>query len=345
MKITKSSSIRSLGVALSLLSALSPYFLVASEVKATAPTVAYVRFDRLEASAALSGTVCLNTTTSGTEAKIALTLPSTFTTSTTTSDWTTSTTNLPDGATAWPSIGSTASTAVGATGGVITFASGNLSASTLYCFNFAGANSTRNNAAASNQTGSFATLTSGDAAIDTIDYATATTATGGDQISVTATVPTTFSFSLSGSSAALGTLSTSSVVSATGVTATVGTNARNGWLAWVKNSSNGLYSSTAATSIANGGSYGSIYDLTSTTGYGLDVNTGAGTPTIDAAYDGSGDTNNIGLLDSTFKQIATKSSPASADTVVLRFRSKISATQPAATDYTDTVTVTASGNF
>lgn len=321
---------------------LLPNFIQPTPANA-AITTAFIRFDRLEASSALTGTVCLETTTSATEAKVAVTFPSTFTTSETAADWTTTTTNLPAGATAWTTIGATATSATGATGGTVVFSSGDLTASTFYCFNFAGASSTRNAGAASDQTGTFVTQTSGDVAIDTVYYATATTASGGDQITVTASVPTTFSFSLSGNTAALGTLSTSVVTSTTPITATVSTNARNGWIAWVRNTSNGLYSTTAATDIPDAGAYGSVHDLSSTTGYGLDAAPGTGTPTIDTAYDGS--STEVGTLTDVWRQVASATAPANGNTFTLTFRAKVSGTQAAATDYTDTVTVTASGSF
>jgi len=233
-------------ILLVLLSVIIQALLSPAKVSATAPTVAYVRFDRHATGAAISGTLCLNTTTAGTEGKVQITFPSNWTTSTTASDWTTTTTSLPSGATAWPSIQASATSATGASGGTVLWTSGDLSASTLYCFNFAGANSTLG-AAGNDKTGSFQTQTSGGAAIDTINYAASVVASGADQVSVTATVSQTFTFSLNGTSIALGTLTPGTVASGN-VTQTVSTNARDGWISWVK-SLNGNLKSTGNTAL------------------------------------------------------------------------------------------------
>lgn len=324
--------------AIAALATLVPTLLIFNlKVASAAPTVAYVRFDRMATSAAISGTACLNTDASGTEAKVQLTFPSGWTISNTAADWTTTTTNLPSGATAWVTVGATASTA---TGQVVTFSSGNLSTATLYCFNFAGANSTLGTAG-TDQVGSMITLTSGDVAVDTINWATAVTAAGGDQVTVTASVPTTFSFALSGATIALGTLSTSSVTSGN-VTATISTNARNGWLSWLKHT--GLSSATTGTSIAVPGAYPTISDLASTTGFVIDVDATSGSPTIDAGFDGTNSTSG-GNPTTTFLPIATKNAAASGNVITINARAKVAGTQAAATDYTDTVTIVAAGNF
>jgi len=314
--------------AIAALATLVPTLLIFNlKVASAAPTVAYVRFDRMATGAAISGTACLNTDASGTEAKVQLTFPTGWTISTTAADWTTSTSNLPSGATAWVTIGATATTA---TGQVVTFSSGNLSTATLYCFNFAGASSTLGTAG-TDKVGSMITLTSGDVAIDTINWATA----------VTASVPTTFSFALSGATIALGTLSTSTTTSGN-VTATISTNARNGWLSWLKHT--GLSSATTGTSIAVPGAYPTISDLASTTGFVVDVDATTGSPTIDAGFDGTNSTSG-GNPTTTFLPIATKNAAASGNVITINARAKVAGTQAAATDYTDTLTIVAAGNF
>ncbi len=311
-------------------------FLIINPAKA-ATTTAYMRLDRLSTGADISGTICEETGTSGTEAKIVITFPTGWTISNTAADWTTDTSNLPSGATPWVTIGTPATTAAGQ---VVTFSSGDLSTATLYCFNFTGANSTLG-AAGTDKTGSFVTQTGANAPIDTTNFAQTVTSSGGDQVSVTATVPATFSFSLSGSTIALGTLSTSAVTSGN-VVATVSTNARNGWLAWLKHT--GLTSTTASSTITTPGAYPTVSDLSSTTGLVVDVDATTGAPTIDAGFDGTNITSG-GNPSTTFDQIASNSAPVSGNQITINARAKVAGTQPAATDYTDTLTITAAGNF
>jgi hypothetical protein len=301
------------------------------------------RPDRHSTGSAPSGSACIETTTSGTESELTIVFPSTFTLDETASNWAMDTTanNIPTSTTQWPSTDTgNANTATDSSKTVV-FTVGDVSASALTCMHFTATGTSTNGAAGDDRTGSIATN------IDSaISYATSIVSSGGDLIGVSATVPALFTFSLGSTTAALGTLSNASVTSATGITATASTNARLGWSMWVKNSTNGLYSTNAATAIPAPGAFGSTYDISSgNTGYGLDVNTGSGTPTIDAAYNGTGDASYVGVLQSTFQPIATKATPGDSDTVTLRFRSRVTVTQPAASDYADTVTVVAAGNY
>lgn len=145
---------------------------------------AYLRLNNLSANSALSGTVCAiaSSAGAGTEDKILITFPSDFTISTNASNWTTSTTNLPAGATAWPGIGSTATSVSSKT---VTFTSSDLLTTSQYCFNFSGASSTTG-AAGSEKLGSITSKNSTDTTIDSTTYALAITSS--NQISVTASV-------------------------------------------------------------------------------------------------------------------------------------------------------------
>lgn len=145
---------------------------------------AYVRLDRLKANTSLSGTVCATPSSSGagTEAKIEIVFPSGFTISTNTSNWTTNTSNLPSGATAWPGIGSTATSVSGQ--GVI-FASTDLTSSSLYCFNFISSLSSTGSAG-NDKTGTISTKTSAGSTIDLTTYSLSIIAN--DQITITASV-------------------------------------------------------------------------------------------------------------------------------------------------------------
>lgn len=305
-------------------------------------------------STAFGGTVCLEPSAAdNTVTTIAVSFSdgdsatTGFTLSGTASDFDATVTNLPafgqypgTTATAFPGIDGV-TPAIGGVGNhtlTYTVASTSLSQGTVYCFNFGPGLSSRGTAA-SDLTGTIATNGS---TTQTATYATATISE--DQITVTATVPQIFNFALSGTSITFGNLSTSSVTS-DNITATIGTNAKAGWVSWIKNSTNGLYSTNQTSSIAvPTGSYGTVYDLASTTGYVLDVDTGTGTPTIDSAYNG-GNVTSGGILQSSFKQIAFAADEATADTYTLNFRAKIDPAQPPASDYTDTVTIAAAGEF
>lgn len=146
---------------------------------------AYVRLDSLKTSAALSGTVCAkpSSASSGTENKVIIEFPSDFTISSTLSNWSTSTTNLPDGATAWPLIGASAT---GVSGNQVTFSSGDLSQDVLYCFNFTGSSSTTSSVTGNDKTGIITTKNSSNTAIDSTNYAVSIV--NNNDISVTAGV-------------------------------------------------------------------------------------------------------------------------------------------------------------
>lgn len=309
----------------------------------------YVRLDRLAASTTTGGTVCAQADTVGTEADVQVVFPTGFTVNTTASNWTVTTTNLPSGATAWPSI----ATATAVSGQTVTFPSGDLVVSTLYCFNFSGTSTLTNATAGDDKTGTITTRTSGPATIDSSSYALSIVSD--DQIVVTATVPATFSFALSGNTDTFtGNLSTTTT-STSGRTVTIATNAASGWVAWVKSANAALNSASTGASIATAGSVDNApTDLASSTGYVLDVNvtsdSGTGTGTVSQAsnygaeYNGTNTTSG-GTLSTTFQPIAASDGTTDGDVLTLIERAKISAVQAAATDYTDTLTVVAAGRF
>lgn len=317
-----------------------------------AVTESWVRFDRHSTGAAISGTACLETTTSGTETNVVIVFPNDWTISQTASNWTVSTTNLPtaaDGtaATAWPSI----ATATAVSGQSVVFPGGDLSnAGQFYCFNFTGASSTIG-AAGNDKRGQLKTQ-GGSPYVDTVDWATSVVSSNADQITVTASVAAQMTFSLSGNSVSLGTLASGSTTAGSAITETVSTNARNGWVSWVKSGTNGgggvgaLYSTTANADIDSPGSHdGTPETLSSSGGYVLDVNTGSGSPTVAAEYNGATADEGGHISQSQFRQTAHKTTPGSSDTVTLVVKARSSATTPAASDYTDTLTVVAAGSF
>lgn len=306
---------------------------------------AWVRFDRLKASTATTGMVCAKTAvTDVTESNVVVTFPTGFTLGLA-ATFTVSTTSLPSGATAWAGIG----TATDVTGQVVTFPSSNLTANTLYCFNWTNTAAVQTSTAGNDKTG---TIASGG---NSSSYATSIISSPDDQINVTATVPATFTFIMGGNSDALGTLSSSSISSSTGVTVEMRTNAASGWVAWVKSANAALSSGSTGASIATAGTVNDTpEDLDSVTGYVLDVDittdSGTGTgavqqnPGYGDEYAGA-DATQGGSLSTTFQPIAEGTGTTGGDILTLIERAKISSVQAAATDYADTLTVVAAGRF
>lgn len=146
-------------------------------------TSAYLRLNNQTPNAALSGTICAQPSSSGagTENKVALTFPDDFTVSANAGNWTTNITDLPTGSTAWPGIGSPATSVSGQT---VTFSSTDLTADTLYCFNFSGAGSTTG-AIGDDKTGTLTTRNSSNTIIDQATYVVSIVSNNQIQLSAT----------------------------------------------------------------------------------------------------------------------------------------------------------------
>lgn len=325
------------------------FFVFSNEIQAAQLNRAYLRLDRMRASTATGGTVCaMWNTTAPTDAKIKITFPTGFTVNGTAGNWTVTTTNLPVGASAMPGIG----TATAVSGQTVTFPISNVTSdSTLYCFNFSGTSTLTTGTAGNDKTGVIEVTQSDDSPIDFGSYATAIVAD--DQISITATVPSTFSISFSTNSQSLGTLTTSGVTSGTGVAITFLTNAANGWISWVRSANAGLDSSTTGHTINTTGTInGTPSSLSAgTEGYVLDADltndsgsAGSGTVTVNGEYNG-GDTNSGGTLSTLFSEFASANGPTDGDIITIIPRVSISGLTPAASDYTDTLTIVAAGVF
>lgn len=325
---------------------------VSMRASAAALSQVEVRFDRMKISEFTSGTVCAKPASTATEASVKVTFPTGYTVSTTNADWATSTTNLawPAGASAWPSIGATSTSAAGQD---VTWSSGDLTAGTLYCFNWT--NSTTalqvKSGATSSNVGSVTTQTSAPAVIDTATYTTASITD--DQIVVTATVPSTFSFAVNNNSDALGTLTAGSVTSSpTPRTVTVNTNAKNGWQVWAKSAltNGGLASSSASHTIPSNCSGGTGSNATlsgAAEGYntGVTATIGSGaTPSVSAVFDGTAQYQGGGLCGA-LQTLATSAGVATNAVLTLTNNVAIVGSTPAATDYTDTITVVGAGLF
>ncbi|TAK89699.1 hypothetical protein EPO04_01170 [Patescibacteria group bacterium] len=316
-----------------------------TNANAAALTQLSVRFDRMKISTATTGTVCAKPATTATEVDVQVTFPTGYTLGSA-ANFTVNTTNLawPTGGTAWPGIG----TATNVTGQVVTFPSTDLTVGTLHCFNWTNSAAVAvKSSATSSNSGSVTTRATGSSNIDTEQYSTASIAD--DQIVVSATVPSVFSFALSANTDALGTLSSSSVTtSPTPRTATVNTNAKNGWMVWAKDANTGLTSASASSTIAST-TPGTNSTLSSgTSGYNTGITTsqvgGSGSISVAAPFVGSS-AGQGGGLDTTLRALV--SSTGTADTAVLTIKNNasINATTPAASDYTDTITIIGAGLF
>ena len=318
----------------------------ASSAQAAGLTQTVVRLDRIKASTATGGTICAKPATVGTETTVKVTFPTGFTVNSTAANWTTTTTSLPLGATAWPGIG----TATTVSGQDVTFPSTDLTVGTLYCFNFSGTSTLTNPTAGNNKTGIVTTQAAGPTTIDSGTYALSIVSD--DQIVVSATVPATFSFSLSGNTDTFASSLSTTTASTAGRTVTIATNAASGWVVWVKSLNAALNSAASGATIATAGTVDATpTDLASVTGYVLDTDlttdsatVGTGTVSVAAEYNGANTTSG-GTLSTLFQPIASATGVTDGDVITLTERAKISAIQAAATDYTDTLTVVAAGLF
>lgn len=348
IKILKSVSLVNI---LSLVAAIILPIIYYNTTKAEAAglNITMVRLDNMVGGAFTSGTVCARPTTASTEAFVQITFPTSFTVSTTVADWAVNTTNLgwpgSPTPTAWPGIGTQATSAVGK---VVTFASTDLTVGTTYCFNWTNTTAALQNPAGANidQTGILTTRTSVPADIDSSPFALATVT--GDTVLVTGTVNPTFSFSLSASSATFTAIGNSVANVVTPPTATVITNARNGWTAWVKDANNGtLNSAGTGTNIPTPGAVGSNYDLATMTGpgaFGLGITTSGGSSAPSAEYTGV-TAGHAGTLSNAYRIGASSTTYATSDVITLLPRAIASVTQAPASDYTDTITIVAAGQF
>ncbi|MDL2341800.1 MAG: hypothetical protein QFB87_01840 [Patescibacteria group bacterium] len=317
--------------------------ILASMASAASLSSVTVRFDRMKVSTPTTGTVCAKPASTATEAFVKVTFPTgyalgafgTFTVSTTNLAW-------PSGAAAWPSI----ATATNVTGQVVTFPSGDLTAATLYCFNWTNSAAVQVSAAAtSNNAGAVETDAAGPTLIDSAPYSTASIAD--DQIVVTATVPQAFSFALSGTTDALGTLSSGTVsASPTPRTVTINTNAAGGWSVWAQDNNAGLKSITANKTIA--AIAGNTTLVAGTEGYNTGVTStnggGSGTITVAPTFVG-GVLGKGGGLATAFNTLATANGTATNHVLTLTNNAAVAGSTPAATDYTDTITIVGAATF
>ncbi len=319
--------------------------MIVHQVHAAGLTQVLVRFDRMKVSTATTGTVCAKPASIGVETTVKVDFPTgytlgafgTFTVAATNNP------NWPAGAVNWIGI----LTATNVASQAVTFPSGDLTVGTLYCFDWTSSTAVSVKAGATTNTGVVTTQAAGPTTIDSSAFTTVSIAD--DQIAVSASVPQTFSFTLSGNTDALGSLGTGGVsVSPTPRTATVNTNAKNGWYVWAQDANTGLNSPTAAKTIAST-TPGSNSTLSAgTEGYNTGVTqtqvSGSGTLSIPAAFVG-GSVGKGGGLDTSLRTVVSSNGTANTAVVTLTNNAAIATLTPSATDYADTITVVGAGLF
>jgi len=344
MQLVKKQQIGSILAATMLMAAVAAQMIL-GQANAAPLTQVLVRFDRMKVSTATAGTVCARPATVGTETTVKVDFPTgytlgafgTFTVAAANNP------NWPTGAVNWIGI----LTATNVASQAVTFPSGDLTVGTLYCFDWTSSTAVSVKAGATTNTGVVTTQATGPSTIDNATFTTVSIAD--DQIVVSATVPQTFSFALSGNTDALGSLGTGAVsTSPTPRTATINTNAKNGWFVWAQDSATGLNSSSAAKTITSTTPGSNSTLVAGTEGYNTGVTqsqvSGSGTITVAVPFVG-GSLGRGGGLDTSLRTLASSNGTANTAVVTLANNAAIATLTPAAADYADTITVVGAGLF
>lgn len=315
------------------------FFSLSKEIWAAPFTQATVRYDRMKASTPTSLQVIIVPTTVGTEAKIKIIFGSAVVGANST---VVTVTNV---GTASTLPGTLTAARVG-TSQIDISGVADLTVGTTYAFNIGQGVSTP---AAGTAFDIVRSTTAGDATIDQTTVASRYITD--DQVVITANVPPTFTFALTGNTDVFtGDLTSGSVVSTLGIGVSVSTNAAKGWTGWIKSANIALSSATTGETIPTTGTVNNSPDTCSpgTDCYVLDVGVtaGTGTGTLAAAdeYAGNGTTSG-GTLSSVFQPFALRTGKTINDTVWLKARVAMIATKAAGSDYTDTWTIVGAGNF
>ena len=175
----------------------------------------------------------------------------------------------------------------------------------------------------------------------------------GDDVTVSATVSETVSCAASTSTTAFGTLTTSAVSTSTpDVTITMSCNYASGCTLKVQDDGNatnpGLYSTTVAYLIGSAdAAYADTATLAAgTEGYGIQGSTNAngsgGTLTITTRYNQTG--NAVGGFEITDQSISSSTEPIANRETVVKHKAAISGLTKAATNYSDILTYSCTGN-
>jgi len=157
------------------------------------------------------------------------------------------------------------------------------------------------------------------------------------------TVAPQLSFSISTSAVNMGSLLTGTVVnSPSTIDITFATNAASGGDVYINGKNNGLLSTTKSNTITS--ATGDLSVLSR--GFGAKVTaTGSTSGSFASVSPYNGASNNVGLTDTTIRRIITATGPTVGGTGSVQLKAKSSVNDPAATDYTDTLTMLASASF
>jgi hypothetical protein len=315
------------------------WWLVPGDVNAAQLTRATMRYDRIKQNNPSTLQVTLVPQSSGTVNQIRLVFGST--TLGNNVSQTVTVTNIPSGSIALPGT----LVALGSGNSIVVSGVTALTIGTTYSFNIA--------------TG--VTTPSGATSIDTVMTVNAgapvdqTTVLSrfitNDQVVITANVPPTFTFVLSGNTDVFTTdLSGGAVSTTNGVSVVVTTNAAKGWTGWVKSANVGLNSVTTGENIGTSGTVNATPEtcVAGTDCYVLDVGVTSGSggcsTTADAEYAGNNTTSG-GTLSTTFQPFTNRVCKTPGDTIWLKAHATMIATKAAGNDYTDTLTIVGAGNF
>jgi len=356
-----------------VLALMAQFFLPMLSGRASAASLSnsYIRLTRMKSGTAAELRVVFKTTASGGATGFTIDMNGT---DVGTAQWTNATpgglvatTGMTVTAVAGCDVGATAAsgspTVSGATSVLTVTSVTALTANTLYCWDItrAAGNNVVTTPTAGHEGEYHPTITETGGATDSITDAVRVVSN--DQITVNATVPPTFNFAISGcasnTDAFTTNLTAATHTSTSGCTITINTNAKNGWYAWAKDSNVGLTSTIAGHTIASvtAGSQSDLNTTHGTEGYGLAITSisqgGAcagtcGVTSAVTAYDSTatGGVNGlVGGVDGTLRNIALSTGIANAATLTVKERANINVTTPAATDYTDLLTVIGAGYF
>lgn len=336
-------------------------FLMPDLVSAASLSQAGVRLGRLGIGATSGNDVLvtfkLNTTPTSV-AKVTLTFPAGFTI--TSGSPTPSTSGFPDTPSITAAPGSLTSTATGGgagAGGTIVVSgltSASLNNTTLYGFSIP-SGTVQNPATAGEYSVAVESDTSGGSPIDStstsVDIFGASA--NQDQVTVNGSVAPNFTFSLSGNTDTVPKVDPSATQTSTGVTMSVATNSALGYTAYVKSANGEMTSaSNPGTPITTGTFDGSPDSVSpGTTDYGFVPSTGTpcssctGTLTYDGEYAVSDGTHAGSFNGTNFASFVSRNGDTSGDQVLLQERVDVSSSIGYASDYTDTLTIVAAGNF
>jgi hypothetical protein len=406
MKNRKNKRIARVALVAMLLSIIGPGLFVPKAANAVEFSNAFVRLDRHQVATHTGGTVCVKVAAAAAEEFIDVTFPddgagNDFTVGGAASDWDTDVTDTsswpedPGGpgagaydVLAMPLVG-TSATAV--TGFTVRFDIGNLTAPNYYCFNWLAGTVTNPSlvtpAAADYQflTGTGQAriqtlLTGGVAPADVIEETNWSTAIiNDDTVHVTAIVPPLFQLIIPDTVDEFQSdLDPDNPVYSDGVTAQIKTNAKSGWIMWVKSQEGGLTSANAGYTIDSGDGGPSTdgtpitlttdgttedYVLSATVDGGLnpgeavpdpqcDDSAGNGTLVLEPEYDtvAAAGTDGGTLDVDTWHEVATCAgtvlpNTTNGDVVKFTLAASIAYSTPAATDYEDFITIVGAGNF